>query len=108
MEKKINIAKDYSPVLGGRWIALGPHSGEDFYNTILEPAYLEVNAKGNGKIIFELDGTKGYPSSFLDQSFGELGRIYGVQKIRNLIEFKTNIFQWVVDYINKEIWDKTK
>ncbi len=78
MEKKINIAKDYSPVLGGRWIALGPHSGEDFYNTILEP------------------------------SFGELGRNYGVQKIRNLIEFKTNIFQWVVDYINKEIWDKTK
>lgn len=108
MEKKINIAKDYSPVLGGRWINLGPHSGEDFYNTILEPAYQEVAAGAYEKIIFELDGTKGYPSSFLDQSFGELARKYGVQKVRKTIEFKTNIFQWIVDYINKEIWDKTK
>ena len=40
--------------------------------------------------------------------FGELARNYGAEKVRNTIIFKTSVFQWVVDYINKEIWDKTK
>ncbi|MFV0326359.1 MAG: STAS-like domain-containing protein [Bacteroides xylanisolvens] len=107
METTINIAKEFSSVLGGRWERLGPHSGEEFYRDKLLPAYLNVS-EGNGKVIIELDGTKGYPSSFLDQSFGELARNYGAEKVRNTIIFKTSVFQWVVDYINKEIWDKTK
>lgn len=107
MERRINIAKEFSQILGGRWEKLGPFSGEEFYNTILEPVYLETVGP-NRKIIIELDGTKGYPSSFLDQSFGELARVYGVDEVRNIISFETKVFQWVVDYINKEIWDKTE
>lgn len=107
MEKTINIARDYSPILGGRWIRLGPHSGEDFYNTLLEKTYLEAFKKGE-KLIIELDRTKGYPSSFLDQSFGELARKYGVENVRKTLELRGTVFKWVIDYINKEIWDKTK
>lgn len=61
METTINIAKEFSPVLGGRWERLGPHSGEKFYRDKLLPAYLNVS-EGNGKVVIELDGTKGYPS----------------------------------------------
>lgn len=105
MERTINIARDYSPVLGGRWIRLGPHSGEDFYNSKLKEAYLEAYKEG-GKLIVELDGTKGYPSSFLDQSFGELARQYGVDNVRKTLDLRGTVFNWVIDYIKKEIWGK--
>lgn len=108
MEKyNINIAKDYSQVLGGRLIIHGDFSGEDFYNKILFEKFLAAQKEGV-KLYIELDGTKGYPSSFLDQSFGELARNYGVEVVRSTIVFSTKVFQWIVDYINKEIWDKTK
>lgn len=106
MEKfSINIANDYSEILGGRWIKLGPYSGEDFYNLILKPKFEEaLNVKE--KLHVYLDGTKGYGSSFLDQSFGELARIHGVSKVKDIIEFHTHYFKWYVDYIKNEIWEK--
>lgn len=107
MEERINIAHDFGVTLGGRWRRLGPYSGEEFYQELLYPAYQRVK-RNNGKLIILLDGTKGYPSSFLDQSFGELARQEGVEEVRNIISFETRIFQWIVDYIKDEIWGKTK
>ena len=104
---KINIAKDYSRIVLGRWKRLGPYSGEDFYEIMLLPKYNEAVKKGV-LLEIELDGTKGYPSSFLDQSFGELARNMGVDKVRSVIVFHAKVFQWVIKYINEEIWDKTK
>lgn len=103
---KLNIAKDYSRIVLGRWKRLGPYSGEDFYETKLLPMYDEAVEKGV-KLEIELDGTKGYPSSFLDQSFGELARQKGVDSVYSVIVFHANVFQWVIKYINEEIWDKT-
>lgn len=104
MEKfNINIAKDYSRVLGGRYIKHGDFSGEDFYEKILQKKFIEAQ-KENEKLYIELDGTKGYPSSFLDQSFGVLARIYGINSVASVIVFRTNVYQWVVDYIKEEIW----
>ncbi|MBR0041777.1 MAG: STAS-like domain-containing protein [Bacteroides sp.] len=105
MESRINIAKDFSPILGGRFIKLGPHSGEEFYNTLLKDAYLKAIEEGT-QLIIELDGTKGYPSSFLDASFGELAREYGVKSVRETLILKAEVFIWVVEYINKKIWDE--
>lgn len=100
----IYIASEYSDKPGGRWKRLGPNSGEDFYDTILLPRF--ENAIDNGqKLYVYLDGVKSYPSSFLDQSFGELARNKGKEVVNNNIVFKTTDFQWVVDYIKREIWD---
>lgn len=104
---KLNIAKDYSRIVLGRWKRLGPFSGEDFYEKKLLPMYTTAVEQGV-QLEIELDGTKGYPSSFLDQSFGELARNKGVDKVRTVIVFHARVFQWVIKYINEEIWDKTK
>lgn len=101
------IAQEYGRILGGRWISLGERSGEDFFNRILEPLYLKAKEE-NTIVTFYLDGTSGYPSSFLDQSFGELARKYGVNNVRKVVHFETNVFKWIVDFINSEIWDKTE
>ncbi len=106
MEKyRIDISKDFNDKLGGRWIKLGPFSGELFYMNILEKEYIKA-FKEKEKLHIYLDGTKGYGSSFLDQSFGELARIHGVENVENTIVFHTDFFVWNVKYIKEEIWAK--
>jgi hypothetical protein len=103
MEKyTINIAVDFSANLGGRKKDLGSFSGEEFFENILEKKYVEAQNHGEPLHIY-LDGATPYGSGFLDQSFGELYRKYG-EKTRENIVFHTEFFQWIVDYINTEIW----
>ena len=106
MEKyKIEIAIDFSDKLGGRWIKLGPFSGELFYNDLLVIKFNEA-FKEKEKLHIYLDGTKGYGSSFLDQSFGELARNFGIKNVEETIVFHTEFFNWDVSYIKEEIWAK--
>jgi hypothetical protein len=101
----VNIAKDFSPVLGGRWISLGQFSGEEFYNKILRQKFEDAKSTGV-KLNIYLDGAKGYGSSFLDQSFGELARQFNADEVIKTLVFHTEYFEWVVKYINEEIWQK--
>lgn len=103
----INIATDFGRDLGGRWKEYGPFSGEEFYNSILENKFLEAQ-KDNKKLVIQMDGTNGYPSSFLDQSFGELARRHGVNLVSDIIVFESKVFTWVVQYIKDKIWQTTK
>ncbi|WP_321436249.1 DUF4325 domain-containing protein [uncultured Bacteroides sp.] len=106
MEKySINIASDFSDKPGGRWKSLGSNSGELFYETILLPKFEQAIACHELLYIY-LDGVKSYPNSFLDQSFGELGRVKGAQVVCDKIIFKTQSFNWIVSYIKDEIWFK--
>lgn len=70
---EISVAKDFSPTPGGRFKSQGDHSGEEFRNDILRPK-LDIAIRENITLICNLDGCLGYPSSFLDESFGQLGR----------------------------------
>jgi hypothetical protein len=104
MEKYyIKIAEDFSPTLGGRWIKIGPFSGELFYETILKEKYEEA-IKNGAKLNIYLDGTKGYGSSFLDQSFGELYRKHDSKEVINTLVFHTQYFESIVEYIKTSIW----
>jgi hypothetical protein len=69
MTTEIKIARDFSTKPVGRYRADGPHTGEAFREDILIPA-LE---KGDNVVVI-LDGTEGYPSSFLEEAFGGLVR----------------------------------
>lgn len=106
MEKfSITIASDYSRTLGGRWKSLGEFSGEDFYETKLCPEFEKAFSQAE-KLHIYLDGVISYPRSFLDQSFGELARQKGIHNVSATIIFHTNNFNWVIDYIKKQIWRK--
>lgn len=104
-ELKIIITSEFNDKLGGRWIKLGPYSGEAFYNELLLPRYKKAREL-EVKLNIYLDGTKGYGSSFLDQSFGELARENGVNEVKETIVFHTDFFEWNVKYLEEEIWAK--
>ncbi|MER8723540.1 MULTISPECIES: STAS-like domain-containing protein [unclassified Mesorhizobium] len=68
----IRVAEDFSATPGGRYLTDGPFSGEDFRERLLIPAL----SKGSPVTVI-LDGTRGYPSSFLDEAFAGLARKMG-------------------------------
>lgn len=68
---KTIYVKDFSEFPGPRYRSLGPDSGEEFRESVLIP---EIRAHGLDNIRFDLDGTYGYGSSFLEEAFGGLVR----------------------------------
>ena len=72
---EINILKDFSETLGGRYIKEGPYSGELFRDTILIHKLNEAESSGE-KLKIDFDGCLGIGTSFLEESFGGLVRKY--------------------------------
>ncbi|MEM0950183.1 MAG: STAS-like domain-containing protein [Pseudomonadota bacterium] len=73
----INIAKDFSRYPIGRYEADGPNSGERFRERKLVPALRDDTVSG---VEVLLDGVAGYPSSFLEEAFGGLVRVHGMDE----------------------------
>jgi hypothetical protein len=86
MNLEINIALDFSETPGARYKTDGDFSGEDFFEKILEPKFLEI--KDTENVLFvNLDNTAGYATSFLDEAFGGVARKYGKKLVLQKINF---------------------
>ena len=72
-ERRITIAAEFSRTPGGRYIADGTFSGEEFREHILWPAIRSIPGEYDHVSVI-LDGAAGYPSSFLEEAFGGLVR----------------------------------
>ena len=84
--KVINIERDFSRYPAGRYLNDGPYSGQAFREKFLVPALSEKTEK----VIIELDGARGYGSSFLEEAFGGLVRAgFSVDEALNRIELKS-------------------
>jgi hypothetical protein len=77
-ERTINFAKEFTRYPGGRLRIHGPHSGEEFREDILIPALREVD-----KVILDLNGAVGLPSSFLDEVFGGIVDVFGWETVKS-------------------------
>jgi hypothetical protein len=85
--KVINLARDFGRYPVGRYLSDGPYSGELFREKYLLPAL----KKAGLKLVLELDGARGYGSSFLEEAFGGLVRA-GIQatELLDRIEFRSS------------------
>ena len=99
----IKIATMFSNIPGSRYISDGEFSGEEFRTKLLEPAYL-LCSEDNKTLIIDLDGSYGYSTGFLEESFGGLVRLgYSYKKILNTIEFISLEEPQLIDEIKKYI-----
>jgi hypothetical protein len=97
----INIATEFSRYPGGRSLSDGPHSGERFRKEFLLP----VLQSGEHAII-QFDGARGYGSSFLEEAFGGLVRLEGVEPSKILDTFTLESSdESIVDEIKEYITD---
>ena len=86
MIKKYSIAKEYSQNPGARYSKQGPYSGEDFRNKVLVPFF--ENKKEGDIMEIDLNGLNGYPSSFFEEAFGGIARIYSPKDVLRSLIFK--------------------
>lgn len=98
----INICSDFTDTPGARHRNEGAFSGEEFRETILEPKFQEAKNK-HEKITIELDGGFGYPTSFLEESFGGLARIFAIDDVLNTLTFVSNDEPTLIDEIKAYI-----
>lgn len=95
----INVARDFSKYPAGRYTEDGPASGQLFRDKFLIPALNEAKV-----LTIELDGTRGYGSSFLEEAFGGAVRAgfapsLVIQSII-LISVDQSLVEEIHDYIN--------
>lgn len=101
---EVSIAKDFSLTPGPRNIVEGEHSGEKFRKEILNKKLIEAVEK-DSKLVVNLDGTFGYGTSFLEETFGGLVRENRTIKVSDYVEIISDEEPYLVDDINKYIRD---
>ncbi|MFQ2188975.1 STAS-like domain-containing protein [Aeromonas jandaei] len=103
MSKTIKVA-DKFPYPGPRFKRLGPQSGEEFklylYKILVDFYGAEFNRNTNALITIDLDGTRGYGSSFLEEGFGGLIRMGAPHSIIKSLKIKSNEEPELEDEIN--------
>ncbi|MCP1728320.1 hypothetical protein J2T60_002320 [Natronospira proteinivora] len=98
---KIIISKEFSVIPLGRYLTDGPNSGERFRKDYLVPALRDYEC-----VEVDLDGTRGYGSSFLDEAFGGLVRDEGIEKgeLKKKLRIKTqfeSLIKEIMGYIEE-------
>ena len=103
MEYKINIAKDFSETPGPRYKKDGEYSGEQFREEVLLPVFRKCEE--GDKLVVDLDGGYGYPSSFLEEAFGGLARLYHKDQVLSKLIFisteEPSLIETIKNYIIK-------
>lgn len=80
--KITKYVKDFSLRPGPRYINQGDFSGEQFYNEYLKE-WFEEAIRSNMVLEVVLDGTDGYLTSFIDESFGRLVYDFGLSEVHD-------------------------
>jgi|TARA_R100000501_G_C2629154_1_gene123687 hypothetical protein len=103
---RINVRKDFSKAPGPRYKEEGKNSGELLRETILAPQLRKALESGS-KLIIDLDGTAGFGTSFLEESFGGLIREdkFNYKDIKNIIEFISKEDPYLIEEIEEYLLD---
>lgn len=86
----LKIASDFTTAPGPRHISEGKFSGEHFRRDVLLPMVRKAQS-ANETLTVDLDGTSGYATSFLEESFGGLIREDNLplQTLNGILKFKS-------------------
>lgn len=91
---RVNVAKQFTKLPGLRYIRLGPFSGEEFRQKFL----IEPLRQGKA-VTVELDGVRGYGSSFLEEAFGGTVRELDldIEDALQRLKVETSVQSWQLD-----------
>jgi STAS-like domain of unknown function (DUF4325) len=103
---KIKIATDFSQAPGPRYIKEGKFSGEEFRTKHLLPR-LKAALEAKCNLEVDLDGTAGFGTSFLEETFGGLIREdkFDINTINSTIKLISNEEPGLLDEIKEYLED---
>ena len=104
--KTIKVKRDFSQTPGPRYIDEGEFSGELFRKDFLFKEVSDAISQ-NYKLLIDLDGTAGYGTSFLEETFGGLIRENGLkyEDIVSHIEIKSVDEDYLIEDIQQYLKD---
>ena len=107
MTMQINrlLIKDFSDNPGLRYVYQSDYSGEEYYNQILQPTFHQT-IDDNAILEINLDGVRGYASSFLDEIFGRLVLEFGVKCVKDRVKIISMEEPHWIDMIEKQTYIK--
>lgn len=91
---RVNVAKQFTKLPGLRYQRLGRFSGEEFRQMFL------IGPMRQGKAVtVELDGVRGYGSSFLEEAFGGTVRELNleIEDALQRLKVETSVESWRLD-----------
>lgn len=102
--KTIKISNEYSKTVKGRYHPKdGKYTGQRFREEFLQPIFNDYD-----KIIIDLDDLYGYPSSFREEAFGGLARLFPENDVLAKLEFICNDEPPLINQIKQDIIDARK
>jgi len=104
---EINVSHDFTDAPGARNPQDGPDSGEVFYNRLLLPKFEEA-LKTKSILLVDMDGTFGYATSFISESFGSLSMKFGPELVLKNIKIKSDEDDGLKTYIKSTIKNPEK
>jgi hypothetical protein len=93
---------EYTRTPGGRYAADGLYPGEEFLALHLKPAF-ERAQRDATTLTVDLDGTAGYASSFLDEAFAGLARLFGSAEVERILRIKSDAEPYLREDIQQYI-----
>jgi len=105
----LKVASEFSSAPGPRYIREGDFSGEAFRKEILF-SKMDDAIKNNKVLVVDLDGTAGYGTSFLEESFGGLIREdhLDYEKIVKHLKIISTEEPWLVEDVQNYMEDASK
>ena len=110
IKETINVANDFSKSPGLRFAKLSEHSGEEFYYTVLNPAFTRCFSN-KGALLVDLDLVDGYAPSFLDEAFGRLVYDFGKEVVNKHLKIKSEDEpHWIRDISTRAVplWEQRR
>lgn len=104
---ELSIARDFTRTPGPRKRADGEYSGEAFLQEHLRNRFKEA-LDVDSMLRVNLDGVAGYPTSFLEESFGGLAREFGPDLVNGHLEFISEDEPYLEAEIRKYIREARK
>ncbi len=99
----ISIATQFSETPGARYKKDGPFSGELFREEHLEPLFKDASDDSEIRIV--LDGVAGYATSFLEEAFGGLARMFDPDRVLRRLQFVSEedpvLIQEIKEYVEE-------
>lgn len=101
--KTLKILTDFSEYPGIRYSTQCEKSGEEFYHECLNGKFTSAY-RNNEVLCVDLDGSAGYPPSFLDEAFGNLIYDFSLEIVVKHINIISNDEPDLKDYITNKIF----
>lgn len=98
----LNVASEFTKTPGPRFRTEGKFSGEEFREDVLRERF-ERALKESAKLQIDLDGGYGYATSFLEEAFGGLARIYDPALVLDTLLFKSSEEPYLIEDISSYI-----